>query len=189
MSGILKHWQQLQLNPDGIYLGYLGQGAADQWERWLPKFQSHLILIDPVMGDDGKRYKGFDSQYVATMQRLAQRATVLTPNVTEAQLLLEEPLTAPTDPKAVSALARRLYTQFNSAVLITGVPYHNQVAGDLFAAALASALLKGQTLRQAAAIGMIAAQIAIKATLATNTNPKYGLNLTGVISAISKELP
>lgn len=214
MSGILKHWQQLQLNPDGIYLGYLGQGAADQWERWLPKFQSHLIHIDPVMGDDGKRYKGFDSQYVATMQRLAQRATVLTPNVTEAQLLLEEPLTAPTDPKAVSALARRLYTQFNSAVLITGVPYHNQVAvigvdaqggplalaqpkepghyfgtGDLFAAALASALLKGQTLRQAAAIGMIAAQIAIKATLATNTNPKYGLNLTGVISAISKELP
>ena len=114
----------------------------------------------------------------------------------------------------MSALARRLYTQFNSAVLITGVPYHNQVAvigvdaqggplalaqpkepghyfgtGDLFAAALASALLKGQTLRQAAAIGMIAAQIAIKATLATNTNPKYGLNLTGVISAISKELP
>ncbi|WP_369671577.1 bifunctional hydroxymethylpyrimidine kinase/phosphomethylpyrimidine kinase, partial [Enterococcus faecium] len=79
-------------------------------------------------GDDGKRYKGFDSQYVATMQQLAQRATVLTPNVTEAQLLLEEPLTATTDPKAVSALARRLYTQFNSAVVITGVPYHNQVA-------------------------------------------------------------
>ena len=214
MPGILKHWQQLQLNPDGIYLGYLGQGAADQWERWLPKFQSHLVLIDPVMGDDGKRYKGFDSQYVATMQQLAQRATVLTPNVTEAQLLLDEPLTAPTDPKTVSALARRLYTQFNSAVLISGVPYHNQVAvigvdaqggslalaqpkepghyfgtGDLFAAALASALLKGQTLRQAAAIGMIAARIAIKATLATNTNPKYGLNLTGVVSAISKELP
>ena len=33
MPGILKHWQQLQLQPDGIYLGYLGQKAAGQWDR------------------------------------------------------------------------------------------------------------------------------------------------------------
>ncbi|EPC59043.1 Pyridoxal/pyridoxine/pyridoxamine kinase [Lacticaseibacillus paracasei subsp. paracasei Lpp189] len=53
MPGILKHWQQLQLQPDGIYLGYLGQKAADQWDRWLPKFHAPLVLIDPVMADNG----------------------------------------------------------------------------------------------------------------------------------------
>ncbi|EPD03581.1 Pyridoxal/pyridoxine/pyridoxamine kinase, partial [Lacticaseibacillus paracasei subsp. paracasei CNCM I-2877] len=58
-----------------------------------------------------------------------------------------------------------------------------------FAAALATGLLKGQNLRQAAATGMVAARLAIKATLATDADPKYGLNLTGVIPALSKQLP
>ncbi|KTE99439.1 PfkB family carbohydrate kinase [Lacticaseibacillus paracasei] len=214
MPGILKHWQQLQLQPDGIYLGYLGQKAADQWDRWLPKFHAPLVLIDPVMADNGKLYKGFDAAYVATMQQLAHRATVLTPNITEAQLLLDEKPTTLTDPSAVTALAKRLHAQFDSAVLITGVPFHKQIAvvgidasgttlalaqpketghyfgtGDLFAAALATGLLKGQNLRQAAATGMVAARLAIKATLATDADPKYGLNLAGVIPALSKQLP
>ncbi|ARY90697.1 MULTISPECIES: PfkB family carbohydrate kinase [Lacticaseibacillus] len=214
MPGILTHWQQLQLQPDGIYLGYLGQNAALQWKRWMPKFSAPLVLIDPVMADDGKLYKGFDAAYVETLQQLAYRATVLTPNVTEAQLLLDEPLVALTEPSAVMALAKRLHAQFHNAVLITGVPFHKQIAvvgidasgetlalaqpkepghyfgtGDLFAAALATGLLKGQRLRQATATAMVAARLAIKATLAADADPKYGLNLAGVIPALSKQLP
>ena len=78
-------------------------------DRWLPKFHAPLVLIDPVMADNGKLYKGFSAAYVATMQQLAHRATVLTPNITEAQLLLDEKPTTLTDPSAVTALAKRLH--------------------------------------------------------------------------------
>ena len=91
-------------------------------------FMPRSCWIDPVMADNGKLYKGFDAAYVATMQQLAHRATVLTPNITEAQLLLDEKPTTLTDPSAVTALAKRLHAQFDSAVLITGVPFHKQIA-------------------------------------------------------------
>ena len=103
----------------------------------------------------------------------------------------------------------------DSAVLITGVPFHKQIAvvgidasGTTLALAqpketghyfwhwrsfcccLGDGFVKRPKLAgQAAATGMVAARLAFKATLATDADPKYGLNLTGVIPALSKQLP
>lgn len=44
------------------------------------------------MADHGRLYRGFDDSYVVQMQRLAWQATILTPNLTEALLLLNEPV-------------------------------------------------------------------------------------------------
>ena len=121
MPKILSHWQTLQLQPQAILLGYLGQSALNVWQKWLPQYADVGIkVIDPVMGDHGQLYRGFDDTYVQAMQQLVRLATVITPNPTEAQLLLNEPISAdPLLPKAATALAQRLADRFNVDVVLT----------------------------------------------------------------------
>ena len=46
------------------------------------------ILIDPVMGDNGEEYPIYTEALCEKMCFLVRRATVITPNLTEALLLL-----------------------------------------------------------------------------------------------------
>ncbi len=110
MPEILAHWQTLDLDPQAILLGYLGPKALKVWQTWLPKFKTvPLVVIDPVMGDNGQLYRGFDQNYVDAMQALITQANVITPNPTEAQLLLgESPNADALTPQVASQLAERL---------------------------------------------------------------------------------
>ena len=49
-----------------------------------------LVLVDPVMGDHGKPYRTYTPELCRRMEELAAQADVITPNLTEASLLLGE---------------------------------------------------------------------------------------------------
>jgi len=95
---ILRHWQMLDLRFDGIYTGYLGSLAQVDMVKQVIKRTKRpdtLVFIDPVMADDGKLYKNFDASFVGAMRSLVKEANVITPNMTEACLLLERPYKEP----------------------------------------------------------------------------------------------
>ena len=48
-------------------------------------------VVDPVMGDDGVPYQTYTPELVSRMKELIRGADVITPNVTEAALLLLYP--------------------------------------------------------------------------------------------------
>ena len=50
-----------------------------------------LFLLDPIMGDNGRLYQGFDRDYVEAMKDFCQQADVIIPNLTEAALLTGSP--------------------------------------------------------------------------------------------------
>ena len=52
-------------------------------------FNPSLFVVDPVMGDNGKRYKTFDDEMCKKMKEIAKIADVLTPNLTEALILTD----------------------------------------------------------------------------------------------------
>lgn len=74
-----------------------------------------LVLVDPVMGDDGRRYVA-ESVVEAVVQHLVPRAAVLTPNVTELGILC--PGAATGTVTGCLAAARSL----GRRVLVTSVP-------------------------------------------------------------------
>jgi len=81
-------WRELNVNLDGVYTGFMGtprQLAAAQ--ALIDAFHSPLLLIDPVLGDDGALYPCFDNAFLSAMRQFAAQADILTPNVTEACLL------------------------------------------------------------------------------------------------------
>ncbi|MCL2399168.1 MAG: pyridoxamine kinase [Defluviitaleaceae bacterium] len=94
MLPIADHWQTLSTSFDAIYTGYLGsQQQLDIVEELVQRFKidDTLVVIDPVMADHGQLYKGFSHDFPQGMNKLCNCADVITPNITEALLMLSEP--------------------------------------------------------------------------------------------------
>ena len=107
MPKIINEWKQLKIQFDAIYTGYLGSPQQIQIvSRFIDDFRQpdSLVMIDPVLGDNGKLYTNFDEQMIMEMRHLIRKADVITPNMTELFYLLDKPYKAEnTDP--VSSLS------------------------------------------------------------------------------------
>ena len=54
-------------------------------------FRPCLAVVDPVMGDNGRAYRTYTPDMCRAMRRLAEDADIVTPNRTEAAILLDVP--------------------------------------------------------------------------------------------------
>ncbi len=91
MDKFMDEWKKLDFQPDGIYTGFLADAAqADKVVAFIEQFggENVKILVDPVMGDDGEEYPIYTEALCEKMRFLVKRAAVITPNLTEALLLL-----------------------------------------------------------------------------------------------------
>lgn len=124
MRDFLNHWQELQLRLDGIYTGFLGAPSQVDLLVWAIDNLAPAgipILIDPVLGDHGVLYGCYDDTMVQAMRRLVGKATLITPNTTEAALLLgEEPLDDPQ--RNWQEMAWKLSQLGPSGVVISSIP-------------------------------------------------------------------
>lgn len=181
----LEHYRTLGVQFDCIYTGYLASEedqhlAAKAFYLW----PDALKVVDPVMGDHGRFYTGMEDK-LPGMQALCRTADLILPNLTEACFLLGEALPQQEpDEAAARELAGRLTALCPQAV-VTGIPLGRHLAcagagrsrfvvqrlkldrsypgtGDLFAAVLVGALLRGNALSAAtdAAAGFVADAIA-----------------------------
>ena len=79
--------------PDAVYVGFCNDTATlcsvtGVVERLLSG-NGIFALVDPILGDNGKLYPVFDSEYVAQMKKIVSNADCITPNLTEACLLAD----------------------------------------------------------------------------------------------------
>ena len=112
MAGTAAHWAELGVTFDAIYSGFLGSaGQIGLIEDFYRQFRREgtLVLVDPVMGDHGKPYRTYTPELCGRMRDLAAQADVITPNLTEAALLLEEDYAdLPRDEEGLRAWLERL---------------------------------------------------------------------------------
>ncbi|MCF7929220.1 MAG: pyridoxamine kinase [Spirochaetales bacterium] len=125
LTDYIEHWNQLDLDFDAIYSGFLG--SARQIEivlAFIRRFRrpGQLVVVDPVLGDDGRLYGPITMDLVREMKKLAAEAEVITPNMTEAAFLLEEGYREDLDIDTVKQWARRLSENGPNQVIITSVP-------------------------------------------------------------------
>lgn len=94
MRRMTECWKHLNFTFDAFYTGYLGSPAQVQIvEDLIEHFKrpDDLVVVDPVLGDNGRLYKGFGEEMIQEMRRLIRKADVITPNITEVFLLLDRP--------------------------------------------------------------------------------------------------
>lgn len=85
-------WQKNNAHFDGIYSGYMTcRDQIEHFNEFLNIFfkKDTLLLVDPVMGDDGCTYGVFSDDLLSGMKQLSRRADIITPNLTEACLLAD----------------------------------------------------------------------------------------------------
>lgn len=136
MDAIMEEWKKMDFYPDGIYTGFLADvRQADKAVEFIEQFakEDTKILIDPVMGDNGEEYPIYTEALCEKMRFLVRRATVITPNLTEALLLLYGARRAHVLWKELSLMdeerllkftestGKELSKEFDTEVVITGI--------------------------------------------------------------------
>ena len=92
MTEIQREWEKMDVRFDGIYMGFMsGVRQIRKALGFLETFyrEDTFLLVDPVMGDNGARFELFSSEFQQEMKRLAKRADIITPNLTELCLLAD----------------------------------------------------------------------------------------------------
>ena len=216
MRPVMKHWKSLDIKFDAIYTGFLG--SFDIVREFFDAFrqEDNLILVDPVMGDNGELYTVFTREFAAGMRMLCQKADIIVPNLTEAALLLDEPFhPGPYTHAYIESLLRKLGALGPQKVVLTGVyfkedelgaatydrttdtidyvftqkiPGYYHGTGDVFASALLSALLNDFSLIDAAAIAVHFTTDSIRRTYKAKTDYRFGVNFEQSFPDFLKEL-
>ena len=138
MEQIMDEWEKRGFSPDGIYTGFLADARqADKAVEFIEQFakEDTKILIDPVMGDNGEEYPIYTEALCEKMRFLVKRAAVITPNLTEALLLLHGRERAHKIWSKISNLAEKelkefveetgnkLAMEYETEVVITGIDF------------------------------------------------------------------
>lgn len=219
MPGYIEHWKSLDLKFDALYTGYLAcEQQADlvlDLFRWQKAQGSPFIVVDPVMGDEGELYSTMTMAMAREMRRLCAMASVITPNLTEAALLLgEDYKIAPRSPAQVKDMLQSLLDLGPENALVTSMPVENGVAnvcmrrgdkgyyqcaypmlpcqypgtGDLFASALTGAMVMGERLDAAMDRASRTVYRAVRDTFALGTEIRAGVQLELSLTSIWDDL-
>lgn len=125
LRDFIDHWKTLGIQFDAIYSGFLGSAQQiDIISEFIRDF-SHkdlLVVVDPVLGDDGKLYGVTAPDMVGEMRRYIHLADVITPNLTEAAILLEEPYNPEIWESELKEWIFRLTEQGPQIGIVTSVP-------------------------------------------------------------------
>lgn len=205
ISPALEHYKRLDYKFDCVYSGFLA--STEQIDHCLEFFKYYkdaLKVVDPVMADNGKPYKTCTPELCSRMGELAAIADIITPNITEAAMLLgENPLQADISMQNIKSYLVRLSELGPKIVVITSVfsdgrtynvgydrdhskfwriPYnlinaHYPGTGDVFASVLTGSILRGDSLPIAMNRATAFLERAIKTTYSYSTDPREGIML------------
>lgn len=106
-----------------IYTGYLGsERQLSIVSDFIDDFGDNaIVFIDPVMGDFGRLYSGFDDSFARKMAELCAKADVIVPNLTEACYMLGEPFHQLEGEEEAKDILRRLCALGAKKAVLTGM--------------------------------------------------------------------
>lgn len=215
MPAFFQHWQRENITFDAIYSGFLAsEKQIDIVRQFIDEFErdASLVLIDPVMGDEGRLYSTYTPAMQRKMKDLVSRADVITPNYTEACFLLGETYQdSEYHPENIRQWLARLADMGPSRVVITGIPHiQSRIVnagydrrenaywetsgecipvrypgtGDIFASVLLGALLTGASLAESMQRAVRFVTSAIQLTYRARTPVREGVLLEKVLSQL-----
>lgn len=179
MEKTVDIWHELGFQFDCISTGFMvNPKQIDIIEKLInnQKKEDLLVVVDPIMGDEGKLYNGIDENNVQIMRRLSAYADILIPNFTEACFLTnhfyDNNTLSTAEAHELIAQCRKLGTKsvVITSASVNGSPCvigYDHIAeeqfclsfelidvrfpgtGDIFSAVLISDVLNGSCLREA----------------------------------------
>lgn len=217
MMPVLEHYKKLDVRFDCVYSGFLASSEQiDHCLEFFKAFPDALKLVDPVMGDDGKAYATYTDELCKRMSELVAVADIITPNLTEAAILLGEDYpTEPMSEQTAKDWLVRLSDMGADIVVMTSVrfegdriatlgydrqsstfirlinsyvPARYSGTGDMFASVLVGGLLNGEGLSSAMNRASQFTEHTVKITYECGRPWTDGLMFEGELSMLSSEM-
>jgi pyridoxine kinase len=216
MEAFMNHWKKENIEFDCIYSGFLGSPRQiDIISEFITNFkrEENLVVVDPVMGDNGSLYTTMDDQMVIKMRELIGKADIITPNFTEAALLLNKEYTQYISETEVKEWLIELSAMGPNIVVITSVldsskPNNTNViaydrennkfwkvsceyipaffpgTGDAFSSVMIGSLLQGDSLPMALDRSVTFIKTAIRASYGFNYPQREGVLIEKVLDTL-----
>lgn len=197
-------FERLNIDFDAIYTGYLGSHRQlGLVSDFLDRHKGGVVVIDPVMADNGRLYTGFTPEFAASMAALCAKADLIIPNITEASFMLGVPYNPDYDEEYVRDILKKLCGLGCKCAALTGISlqedrigvysynsdtdtyfsYFNEKlpaafhgTGDVYASATLGAMMRGFTTEESLAIAVDFTLLAMKKTLEDENHRFYGVN-------------
>ena len=213
MIPILEHWKDQGIRADAVYAGYLADAAQMEIvSRFSKELGGGRLYLDPVMGDHGRLYSGFDQSYLTCMKKFAASAFMIFPNLTEACALLDLPFSNQKSKQELFDLLDGLQKLGPKQVLVTGVESedgkqigncyadpskkimiwnpktegHFHGTGDLFASTVIGCLIQGKHIREAVDLAARFVTASIQQTRKTAFQERDGVRFELCLSMLTE---
>lgn len=215
---ITKHWKSENIGFDCIYTGYLGSiNQIEIISNLFDEFKTddNLIIVDPVMADNGKLYPAFDEKYALRMADLCAKADIIIPNITEAAFMTGMEYREKYDEAYIKEMLKKLSQLGSKISVLTGVGFsegttgvmgydrendeyyyyqHKRInasyhgTGDIFASTFVGSIGNGLSWKEAIPIAADYTAKCIELTLADKNGRWYGVNFEEAIPDLLKKL-
>lgn len=198
LDGYLQAWKDVDIDIDAVYSGFLGAPEqCDSIRQLWNDYPNALRVVDPAMADHGKVYPTYTPELCQAMAGLASGCDVLTPNLTEAAIILGEQWNGQNiSEDEARRIIEALLEKGAKNVILKGIdrgdgiirnyvqgernefaetrnellPYMLHGTGDLYASCLLAAIMAGKTLLDSA---QFASDFVAEAMVLTNEQPDF----------------
>ena len=215
MKNTIEVWKETNEYFDGIYTGFLGSKDQIELIKDLVKFNDKaLFIVDPVMGDNGAIYDTYTKELCDSVRELVSMADIITPNLTEANILLDKNLDgldiSNITIKEAKSMAKSLSNLGPKYVIITGVIIDDEIlnilyikksdefyiekfsynnysysgTGDIFASLITGYFLRGYDIKLALKKASSFIKKAIDKTIPTLRDPRYGVQFESILKEV-----
>ena len=216
---IADTFKELNIGFDAIYTGYLGSARQLALvEKFFDDFKGKdtLIVIDPVMADNGKLYTGFTEEFAASMAKLCAKADLIIPNLTEASFMLGLEYNPNYDEDYVRYVLKKLTELGAKRAALTGISlsngkigvyyydsindsyysYYNERmpvsyhgTGDIYASATLGALMRGMSFEDSLSLAVDFTLECMKRTADDENRRFYGVNFEEALPFYISRIP
>lgn len=215
MQKALEQYKALDLQVDFIYTGYISSPEqGDICLEYIKAFPKAVVLVDPVMGDDGKAYKAITPEIQGKIKELVESADIITPNLTEVGILLDKPYSEQMSLEDYKIALTELSGLGPSKGIITGakldkenltnllydkddglfwavgdkkIPQRYPGTGDIFASALIGGTMKYNSVPKGLELATAFISHVIRYSYNLGVEPKYGVELEACLDWFYKE--
>lgn len=218
MNPITEHWKTENIAFDAIYTGYLG--SVEQADIVLQIFEDfgtkdNLIVVDPVIGDNGKIYPALNMEFARQMKKLCKKADIIVPNLTEAALMTGREYRNCYDEEYVRDMLKALAELGARVCVLTGISLHEEQmgimgynseedrffsyynryfpmlchgTGDIYASTCIGALMNDKSVEESFAIAVDYTAETIRLTAEDPEHRIYGVNFEAAIPYLIQRL-
>lgn len=203
LENSLESWVENGIRFDALYTGYL---CTENQIESIIKVKDNLLrckgifFCDPAMGDGGKLYSGFKSDFPKAMLKLCASSDVILPNLTEACLMTGIEYKTEYQRDYIEEVINSIKKITRNTIVLTGVSFDDDNiytvisednkltyiatekqygtfhgTGDVFASCIVSAVMNGMGIADAARFAGDFVSEVIKYTVLKVKDEKSGL--------------